>query len=146
MLIAGAIHAVHQCDNCTPPHCTHHRLHAGKTAELSLKDAQTTVNEKKQAGKKKKTVQEVVIARAVRNKKKCVTTVSGLDTFGVKLSEAAKVFGKKFACGASVTKTAAGGEEIDIQVCCVIHCMESRYICVSVVLMFMIVGHHVAHK
>ncbi len=92
----------------------------GKTAELSLKDAQTTVAEKKQAGKKKKVVQEVVIARAIRNKKKCVTTVSGLDTFGVKLSEAAKVFGKKFACGASVTKTAAGGEEIDIQVCSVV--------------------------
>lgn len=89
----------------------------GKTAELSLKDAQTSVAEKKQSGKaKKKVAQEVLITRAVRNKKKCVTTVAGLEHFGVKLGEAAKVFGKKFASGASVTKTATGGEEIDIQV------------------------------
>lgn len=74
--------------------------------------------EKKQSGgkAKKKAAQEVLITRAVRNKKKCVTTVAGLEHFGVKLGEAAKVFGKKFASGASVTKTATGGEEIDIQV------------------------------
>lgn len=94
-----------------------HPIPTGKTAELSLKDAQTSVAEKKQAGKaKKKVAQEVLITRAVRNKKKCVTTVAGLEQFGVKLGEAAKVFGKKFASGASVTKTATGGEEIDIQV------------------------------
>ena len=51
----------------------------------------------------------------MRNKRKCVTTVRGLDLFGVKLADAAKKFGKKFACGASVVKDAAGKEEIDVQ-------------------------------
>lgn len=67
-------------------------------------------------GKVKKVPQkEVVLERNVRNKKKCVTTVKGLDLFGVKLSDAAKKFGKKFACGASVVKDATGKEEIDVQ-------------------------------
>lgn len=105
-------------DGCQDSSSTSPVPPTGKTAELSLKDAQTTVAEKKQSGgkAKKKAAQEVLITRAVRNKKKCVTTVAGLEHFGVKLSEAAKVFGKKFASGASVTKTATGGEEIDIQV------------------------------
>ncbi len=58
---------------------------------------------------------QVVIERATRNKRKCVTTVIGLDLFGVKLAEASKKFGKKFACGASVTKDAANKEQIDVQ-------------------------------
>lgn len=64
---------------------------------------------------KKKEKPEVVIERSVRNKKKCITTVSGLETFGIKNAEAAKVFGKKFACGSSVTKNAMEKEQIDIQ-------------------------------
>jgi hypothetical protein len=31
-----------------------------------------------------------------------ITTVAGLDNFDVKLPEASKIMGKKFACGASV--------------------------------------------
>jgi hypothetical protein len=58
----------------------------------------------------------VVLESHTRNKKKCVTTVTGLEGFGVKLSEAAKLFGKKFACGASVVKNATGTEQIDMQV------------------------------
>lgn len=53
----------------------------------------------------------------MRNKRKCVTTVRGLDLFGIKLGDAAKKFGKKFACGASVVKDASGKEEIDVQAC-----------------------------
>ncbi|XP_058111403.1 uncharacterized protein LOC131254711 [Magnolia sinica] len=41
--------------------------------------------------------QEVIIEKAVRNKHKCVTIVKGLELFGVKLSEASKKLGKKFA-------------------------------------------------
>ncbi|KAI8476861.1 MAG: hypothetical protein J3K34DRAFT_381894 [Monoraphidium minutum] len=67
------------------------------------------------AAKGAKSAPQIVLESATRNKKKCVTTISGLEGFGVKLSEAAKVFGKKFACGASVVKTAIGGEEIDMQ-------------------------------
>ena len=53
--------------------------------------------------------------RATRNKRKCVTSVYGLELFGVKLAEAAKKFGKKFACGASVVKDASNKEQIDVQ-------------------------------
>nr|CAB3475890.1 unnamed protein product [Digitaria exilis] len=53
---------------------------------------------------KKKEKQEVVIEKIVRNKRKCVTVVKGLELFGVKLSDASKKLGKKFATGASVVK------------------------------------------
>lgn len=73
--------------------------------------------EKKSSGKKKKkkSVPRVVLERNIRNRKKCITTISGLDLFGVKLNEAAKLFGKKFASGASVTKNAENKEQIDCQ-------------------------------
>ena len=64
---------------------------------------------------KKKKEKMVTITRSTRNKKKMITTVAGLDNFDVKLAEASKIFGKKFACGASVTKAATGKEEIDVQ-------------------------------
>lgn len=44
-----------------------------------------------------------------------MTEVSGLEAFGLELKKVAKEFGKKFATGSSVTKTAAGGEEITVQ-------------------------------
>ena len=50
-----------------------------------------------------------------RNKRKYVTEVSGLEHFGLELKKVAKEFGKKFATGSSVTKTASGGEEITVQ-------------------------------
>jgi len=56
-----------------------------------------------------------VVERATRNKRKCITSVQGLELFGVKLAEAAKKFGKKFACGASVVKDASNKEQIDVQ-------------------------------
>ena len=72
--------------------------------------------EKKASGKKKKkSVPRVVLERNIRNRKKCITTISGLDLFGVKLNEAAKLFGKKFASGASVSKNAESKEQIDCQ-------------------------------
>lgn len=66
--------------------------------------------------------QAVTISRQQRNKRKFVTSVSGLELFGnfqplalvfmncqgVKLGDAAKAFAKKFSCGCSVTKTADG--------------------------------------
>jgi len=61
---------------------------------------------KKEAGPKK-----LVITRSQRNKKKYVTIVSGMATFGVDLKVASKKFGAKFACGSSVT----GDDEIVIQ-------------------------------
>jgi len=65
---------------------------------------------------KKKAKPEIIIDRNTRNKKKCVTTVFGLDSFGIKLSEAAKLFAKKYAGGAAVQKTPTEKEQIDVQV------------------------------
>ncbi|XP_044336045.1 histone deacetylase HDT2 [Triticum aestivum] len=59
--------------------------------------------------------QEVIIEKIVRNKRKCVTVVKGLELFGVNLSDASKKFGKKFAAGASVVKCPNKKEQIDVQ-------------------------------
>ncbi|KAG0484701.1 hypothetical protein HPP92_008780 [Vanilla planifolia] len=64
---------------------------------------------------KKKEKPEVIIEKIVRNKRKCVTVVKGLDLFGVKLSDASKKLGKKFATGASVVKGPTEKEQIDVQ-------------------------------
>ncbi|CAO1407109.1 unnamed protein product [Diamesa hyperborea] len=62
--------------------------------------------------KKKEDVEKrITVSRAPRGKKKSVTVVTGLSTFGVDLKVAAKYFGTKFACGSSVT----GDDEIVIQ-------------------------------
>lgn len=47
-----------------------------------------------------------------------------LRTPQVKLGEASKLFGKKFASGASVVKNATGKEQIDIQGDCLDGCAE----------------------
>lgn len=41
--------------------------------------------------------------------------MSGLEPFGLELKKVSKEFGKKFATGSSVTKTASGTEEIIVQ-------------------------------
>ncbi|XP_010555049.1 PREDICTED: translation machinery-associated protein 22-like [Tarenaya hassleriana] len=64
---------------------------------------------------KKKDKQEVIIEKVVRNKRKCITIVKGLDLFGIKLSDASKKLGKKFATGASVVKGPTEKEQIDVQ-------------------------------
>ncbi|WCJ42690.1 Translation machinery-associated protein 22 [Euphorbia peplus] len=64
---------------------------------------------------KKKERQEVIIEKMTRNKRKCITTVKGLELFGVKLSDASKKLGKKFATGASVVKGPTEKEQIDVQ-------------------------------
>lgn len=64
---------------------------------------------------KKKEKQEIIIEKVTRNKRKCITTVKGLELFGVKLSDASKRLGKKFATGASVVKGPTEKEQIDVQ-------------------------------
>lgn len=70
--------------------------------------AETKSSEAKKAAK-------VLIKRVERNKRKYVTAISGLEAHGLELKKVAKEFGKKFATGSSVTKTATGGEEIVVQ-------------------------------
>ncbi|KMZ59736.1 putative Density-regulated protein [Zostera marina] len=94
------------------------RNNAKLTAEASSAGASEPKQEVKRlpGGKiKKKLKQEVVIEKIVRNKRKCVTVVKGLDLFGVKLSDASKKLGKKFATGASVVKGPTDKEQIDVQ-------------------------------
>lgn len=80
--------------------------------EKSAGDAAPAAATKK---KKKAQVAEIVLERNTRRGKKTVTTITGLEGFGVKLNEAAKLFGKKFASGASVVKNPSLVEQIDVQ-------------------------------
>lgn len=57
----------------------------------------------------------VTITKHTRTKKKSVTVVTGLEDFGVKLKDLAKLLGKRFACGCAVVETEQGAEEIAIQ-------------------------------
>jgi len=92
---------------------------------VSLEDAKKTAEaagEKSKekllpGGKKKRELSpRVTIKKLTRGGRKCVTTVTGLDGFDVNLQEVAKLFKKKFACGASVEKGEAGQpDSVDIQ-------------------------------
>jgi density-regulated protein DRP1 len=44
-----------------------------------------------------------------------VTSIYGLDIFGVDLKKAAKMFANRFACGSSVAKNNQGQDEIVVQ-------------------------------
>ncbi|KAJ1801120.1 Translation machinery-associated protein 22 [Coemansia sp. RSA 2399] len=110
----------------------HQRLYSDNA--LTEKMAMTTLSEEKEAKEaakmekaitkeearldreqEKKKSSKVVIKRVVRNKRKCVTSVFGLDVFGVDLKKTAKSFANHFACGGSVSKTPQGQDEIVVQ-------------------------------
>ncbi|KAF8272155.1 translation initiation factor SUI1 [Lactarius quietus] len=79
--------------------------------ETAKKEAKADA--KADAARKKKMV---VIKRIERNKRKFVTSVRGLEALiGVDLKKAAKLFAQRFATGGSVTKNAAGIDEIVVQ-------------------------------
>lgn len=62
---------------------------------------------------------QILIELNNRNKKKHITTVKGLELFGCDAAAAAKLFGKRFACGAALTKGVAGQpDQIEIQGSC----------------------------
>ncbi|KAK9073704.1 hypothetical protein SSX86_006298 [Deinandra increscens subsp. villosa] len=64
---------------------------------------------------KKKEKLEVIIEKVTRNKRKSITTIKGLELFGIKLSDASKKLGKKFATGASVVKGPTEKDQVDVQ-------------------------------
>jgi len=107
-----------KCAEWIKKHCPHLLTDAGDDGD---DDGDGKKKSRKRGGGvvKKKVLaedkQKVIISKEVRNKKKAVTTVEGLETFGVKLKDAAKVFGKKFAASSSVKGKDTGGEEIVIQ-------------------------------
>jgi len=59
---------------------------------------------------------EVLIRKLTRGGRKCVTSIAGLEGFGVKPEAAAKLFKKKFACGSAPVKGEPGQPDtVDIQ-------------------------------
>jgi density-regulated protein DRP1 len=86
---------------------------AKKTAE----DASAKSKEKLLPGGKKKrdASPHISIRLLTRGGRKCVTTVNGLDGFGVDMEGVAKKFKKKFACGCAVVKDNAGCDMVEIQ-------------------------------
>lgn len=90
-------------------------LDAQKRAE---KDAQKKAAKAASAEAKaaeERAASKVIIKRIERNKRKYVTSVTGLEHFGLEIKKVAKDFGKKFATGSSVTRMPGGGEEITVQ-------------------------------
>jgi|ERR1711974_176377 len=85
---------------------------ATKKAELDKKAATKEMPGGKKA--KKQTV-GVVVKTQKRQGRKMTTTVTGLETFGIKLDEAAKKFKKKFACGSAVQKAPGQPDCVEIQ-------------------------------
>lgn len=81
--------------------------------DAAKKAAKASAQENREA--EKRAASKVIIKRIERNKRKYVTSVTGLEAFGLDLKKVAKEFGKKFATGSSVTKVPGGGEEITVQ-------------------------------
>ncbi|EPS40933.1 hypothetical protein H072_5184 [Dactylellina haptotyla CBS 200.50] len=87
--------------------------HEKAEKDLARKQQKEELRQEREAAKKKASV--VMIKRVERTKRKFVTVVAGIEQFDLSIKTVAKDFGKKFACGSSVTKSAAGTEEITVQ-------------------------------
>ncbi|KAI8643502.1 translation initiation factor SUI1 [Parasitella parasitica] len=80
-----------------------------------VKDKSAKLEAKLEREIKKKMASRVIIKRIERTKRKSVTTIYGLDIFGVDIKKAAKLFANKFACGSSVAKNNQNLDEIVVQ-------------------------------
>ncbi|KAH8119315.1 density-regulated protein DRP1 [Phellopilus nigrolimitatus] len=90
-------------------------LEAQFKLEKDVAKAEKKAKEKAGVAMKKKLESQVIIKKIERNKRKNITSIHGLEAFGVNLKEAAKYFGKRFATGSSVKKNPQGLDEIVIQ-------------------------------
>jgi len=90
-------------------------VEAAAKAEKDLAKKQVKEEARLQREAEKKKASVIYIKRVERTKRKHVIIVSGIEAFGLDLKKVAKEFGKKFACGSSVTKNPAGGDEITVQ-------------------------------
>ncbi|KAI9927321.1 hypothetical protein ASPWEDRAFT_121705 [Aspergillus wentii DTO 134E9] len=81
--------------------------------DAAKKEAKAAMVEARDA--ERKAASKVQIKRVERNKRKHVTVITGLEVHGLENKKVAKDLGKKFATGSSVTKSAAGTEEITVQ-------------------------------
>ncbi|KAL4915436.1 translation initiation factor SUI1 [Aspergillus aurantiobrunneus] len=81
--------------------------------DAAKKEAKAAAAEARDA--ERRATSKVQIKRVERNKRKHVSVVTGLEVYGLENKKVAKELGKKFATGSSVTKSAAGIEEITVQ-------------------------------
>ena len=81
--------------------------------DAAKKEAKAAAAEARDA--ERKAASKVQIKRVERNKRKYVTVVMGLEVYGLENKKVAKELGKKFATGSSVTRSAAGTDEITVQ-------------------------------
>ncbi|KAH8432525.1 putative RNA binding protein Tma22 [Aspergillus melleus] len=81
--------------------------------DAAKKEAKAALAEARDA--ERKAASKVLIKRVERNKRKHVSVITGLEVYGLENKKIAKELGKKFATGSSVTKSAAGTEEITVQ-------------------------------
>lgn len=81
--------------------------------DAAKKEAKAALAEARDA--ERKAASKVQIKRVERNKRKHVTVIAGLEVYGLENKKVAKDLGKKFATGSSVTRSAAGNEEITVQ-------------------------------
>ncbi|PFH49516.1 hypothetical protein AMATHDRAFT_4856 [Amanita thiersii Skay4041] len=90
-------------------------LEAQSKLEKETAEKEAKADAKADAALKKKLASQITIKRIERNKRKHVTSIHGLEAFGIDLKKASKQFSSKFATGASVTKNPQGQEEIVVQ-------------------------------
>ncbi|KAL7410490.1 density-regulated protein DRP1 [Mrakia frigida] len=83
--------------------------------EHDVEKMEKKARKKEETLEKQKMASKITIKRIERNKRKYVTTVLGLETFGIDLKKASKIFAQKFATGSSVTKNPQGQEDITVQ-------------------------------
>ncbi|KAF9534649.1 translation initiation factor SUI1 [Crepidotus variabilis] len=88
---------------------------AQSALEQSTSKAEAKASAKATLALQKKLASHIIIKRIERTKRKHVTSISGLEAFDIDLKKAAKQLAGKFATGASVSKNAAGLEEVVVQ-------------------------------
>ncbi|CED83051.1 Density-regulated protein related to translation initiation factor 1 (eIF-1/SUI1) [Phaffia rhodozyma] len=86
-----------------------------KKLEQDVEKQEKKARKKAEKEEENKKALKVTIKRIERNKRKYVTTVQGLEFFGIDLKKAAKLFAQKFATGSSVTKNPQGQDDITVQ-------------------------------
>lgn len=112
-------------DKCKPWCMEHFPHYYPELSGASLADAKKSAEQAQEkskvkelpGGKKKREASpHITIKKLSRGGRKCVTSVTGLEGFGVKMDALAKVFKKKFSCGVAVVKGDPGqSDSVDIQ-------------------------------
>lgn len=112
-------------EKCKPWCMEHCPQYYPELSGVSLEDAKKTAQEATERGKekllpggkkKRESSPRIRIKKLTRSGRKCVTSVTGLEGFDVKLDDVAKRFKKKFSCGCSVVKGENGvPDSVDIQ-------------------------------